>query len=507
MFFEEKDTQEIVSYEEYPYAVYARVSSEKDEQVTSIQNQIDICHHWIEKNNYEWKDEAIQLDDGISGTVLLDRKAMQLILDKAQKRRLKMVVFKSISRLARDLKDALEIREVLLAHGVRVVTLEEGYDSLYEGKNSMKFEMFSMFAAQYPQTISVAASGALAAKARRGEHSGRIPFGFKKEGKYLVIDEEQAKVVRLIFDLFNNQGYGHKRIVYKLNEELMLGNIVKPQKVDKWQLTTVQTILKNPIYCGVFIANRNTTVKIGGRKKFIRNPKEKWTIYKDWGPKIISEEEYEKANNREHRARKKRFTPWNELRGKMKCGECGCNIVILPSYKYKQNGEKKEFNYLKCSAYRRGGTALCVNHAPIQYKDFRAAVIDGLKAEGKQLKLNVKSDFEEQKKKRIKQTKIEIDNAEAKKKRLIELYLEDQLITKAEFQVKRAELEEQIEQLTDKLFLLEREEEETIDISNIKMAFAQLERTDQDLFDAFSMLIDKLVIYQDGTVDFHYKFK
>ncbi|MFE6376752.1 recombinase family protein [Bacillus subtilis] len=507
MFFKETETQEIIKYEEYPYAVYARVSSEKDEQVTSIANQIDICHHWIEKNNYEWKDEAIQLDDGISGTVLLDRKAMQLILDKAQKRKLKMVVFKSISRLARDLKDALEIREVLLAHGVRVVTLEEGYDSLYEGKNSMKFEMFSMFAAQYPQTISVAASGALAAKARRGEHSGRVPFGFKKEGKFLVINEEEAKVVRFIFDLHNNHGYGHKRIVLKLNEELALGNIVKPQKTDFWQLSTVQTILKNPIYCGVFIANRHTQVKIGGRKKFIRNPKEKWTVYKDWCPKIISEEEYEKANNKEHKMRKKRFNPRNELRGMMKCGVCGCNMVVLPSYKYNQKREKKEFNYLKCSAYRRGGTALCVNHAPMQYKDLRAFVIKTLKQKGKKLKLDVKSDFEEQKKNRIKRTKIEIENAENKKKRLIELYLEDQLITKAEFQVKRKELEEQIEKLNDKLFMLEREEEETIDISNIKNAFAQLERTDQDLFEAFSALIDKLVVYEDGTVDFHYKFK
>ncbi|KAF1678624.1 recombinase family protein [Bacillus sp. SKDU12] len=507
MFFKETETQEIIKYEDYPYAVYARVSSEKDEQVTSIANQIDICHHWIEKNNYEWKEEAIQLDDGISGTVLLDRKAMQLILDKAQRRKLKMVVFKSISRLARDLKDALEIREVLLAHGVRVVTLEEGYDSLYEGKNSMKFEMFSMFAAQYPQTISVGVSGALAAKARRGEHSGRIPYGYKKEGKFLAVHEEEAKVVRYIFDLYNNQGYGHKRIVLKLNEELALGNLQKPRQAEFWQLSTVQTILKNPIYCGVFIANRHTHVKVGGRKKFIRNPKEKWTIYRDWCPKIISEEEYEKANNREHKMRKKRFNPKNEMRGLMKCAVCGCNMVVLPSYKYNSKREKKEFNYLKCSAYRRAGTALCVNHAPIQYKDLRAFVIRKLKQKGRKLKLNINADFEERKKNRIKQTKKLIENAEKKKQRLIELYLEDQLITKAEFQVKRKETEEQIQQLNDKLFLLEREEEERIDISNIKNAFAQLQSTDQDLFEAFNVLIDKIVIHEDGTIDLHYKFK
>ncbi|MDA1478420.1 recombinase family protein [Bacillus changyiensis] len=507
MIFEEKDTQELIKFDDYPYAVYVRVSTDKDEQISSKENQIDICHHWIEQNNYEWKDEAIQLDDGISGTVLLDRKAMQLILEKAKNHKLKMVIFKSVSRLARDLKDALEIREVLLAHGVRVVTLEEGYDSLTEGKNSWKFEMFSMFAAQYPQTVSVAASASLAAKARRGEHSGRIPFGFKKEGKHLVIDEEEADVIRLIFSLYNHHGYGHKRIVYKLNEELSLGNIVKPQISDKWQLTTVQRILKNPIYCGIFVANRYTTVKSGGRKKFMRNPKEKWTIYKEWCPKIISEEEFEKANNRKRRLAKRSFSPRNELRGKMVCGECGSKMVVLPSYKYKQNGEKSEFNYLKCSAYRRGGKDLCINHAPIQYKDFRAMVIKKLNAKGKTFKLNFKNDFGERKKKKIKQMTYEIQNAEEKKKRLIELYLEDALISKEEFQSKRKELEGEIEKLNDDLFLLEREEEKSIDISNIQNAFEQLKNTEQDLYNVFTVLIDKLVIHRDGTVDFFYNFK
>lgn len=75
----------------------------------------------------------------------------------------------------------------------------------------------------------------------------------------------------------------------------------------------------------------------------------------------------------------------------------------------------------------------------MQYKDLRAFVIKTLKQKGKKLKLDVKSDFEEQKKNRIKRTKIEIENAENKKKRLIELYLEDQLITKTEFQAKRKE--------------------------------------------------------------------
>src|SRR5690625_2894738 len=169
--------KEITRYKDYKYLIYVRVSSDKDEQKESVPNQIDICRYWLEQNNFEWDEQSILKDEDKSGTLFLERTAMQLILQKARNREIKMVVFKSISRLARDLKDALEIKEVLLGHGVRVVTIEEGYDSLYEGKNDMKFEMFAMFAAQYPKSLSVSISAALAAKVRRGEHIGRIPYG------------------------------------------------------------------------------------------------------------------------------------------------------------------------------------------------------------------------------------------------------------------------------------------------------------------------------------------
>ena len=138
------------------YAVYVRVSTDKDEQVSSVENQVDICRYWIEKNGYEWDQSAVYFDDGISGTAWLERHAMR-ILKKVRKNELDTVVFKSIHRLARDLKDALEIKEILLGHGVRLVTIEEGYDSYYEGNNDMKFEIYAMFRAT-PKTLSTSIS-------------------------------------------------------------------------------------------------------------------------------------------------------------------------------------------------------------------------------------------------------------------------------------------------------------------------------------------------------------
>lgn len=497
--------KKITSYDEYPYLCYIRISTDKEEQETSPENQIDICRHWLEQNNYEWNDNSVQFDDGITGTVILARKAMQLVLEKARKREIKMVVFKSIHRLARDLRDALDIRETLIANGVRLVTIEEGYDSLLEGKNDMKFEMFSMFAAQYPKTLSVSISSALAAKVRRGEHIGQIPFGYRSKDKKLEIDEKEAPTIRQIFDWYIKDGYGFKTVTRLLNEEMEKGNVSKPRKNDKWQVTTVQRIIQNPTYAGYFVHNRYTKVKINGRKKQIENPREKWVIYPEHHPAIITKEEYEKANSKEVANAKTKITPWNEFRGLLKCSECGSNMVIVQSYKYKKDGTKTEWKYLKCSAYRRAGKYGCINHTPIQYEDFREFILKKLKRKGRNTKLNIENNLQEKKKKEIENLRKQKSQLEEKNKDLLELRLE-KIITTLEFQEKRKEYETKIKQIDDQLFLLSQEEEVKNDIENIQVAFKQLENSNADLFHAFSTIIDHIVVHPDGKVDMYYNF-
>lgn len=110
----------------------------------------------------------------------------------------------------------MEIREVFLAHNVRIISVEEGYDSTKAGKNDMAFELWSLFSAQYSRTLSSSISAALAAKVRRGEHIGKVPYGYNRENQKLVIHEEEAKVVRDIYNWYNI-GWGFKRITNELN--------------------------------------------------------------------------------------------------------------------------------------------------------------------------------------------------------------------------------------------------------------------------------------------------
>ncbi|EOA3904494.1 recombinase family protein [Bacillus cytotoxicus] len=479
------------------YAVYVRVSTDRDEQVSSVENQIDVCRYWLEQNGYEWDDSSIYFDDGITGTVLLERHAMQLILEKARKRELQMVLFKSIHRLARDLKDALEIKEILIANGIRLVTIEEGYDSHYEGKNDMKFEMFAMFASQYPKTLSVSISAALSAKVRRGEHTGgRLPYGYKDQDKKYVINEEEAEIVREMYDMYS-KGIGYIGIAKHLNARGI------PSKTGgKWQMSSVQRIIRNPIYKGDYILNQYTTVKIGGRKKQIRNPEEKWTVFKNHHPAIISEEKWE-AVNKPNEEKKRRPALWNEFRGIMFCAHCGSAMRVVYSAKKKKDGTKEEWRYLKCSRYKRYGRDECVCHAPIQYHEFREFILENLKEKEKQLETEFNLD--EQTSNKEKQNKLyrEIQRIKEKRKKLIDLYTED-LIEKEEFLSGRKELEKIIKEKEVQLMSMEDKTEVKRTQDEFRKAFSLLD-ADKNLYEEFKRIINRIEIFQNGDIKITYR--
>src|SRR5699024_9399498 len=149
-----------------------------------------------------------------------------------------------------------------------------------------------------------------------------------------------------------------------------------------------------------FILNRYTTIKMDGRKKQVENPKEKWNVFKNHHPGIVSEEEWIKANSKEV-VRRTKISPWNVFRGLMTCGKCKYNMIIMQSWKKNKKRTKKRWRYLKCSAYRRAGKHGCVNHVPIRYENFKQFIIDRLKEKGNQIEFNFKNSFIQQNKKDI----------------------------------------------------------------------------------------------------------
>ncbi|GAB6554226.1 recombinase family protein [Bacillus mobilis] len=482
------------------YGVYVRISTDRDEQVSSVENQVDICRNWLERNGFDWEEQCVYKDEGISGTLFVNRPAIQLLLKKAKAKEINMVVFKSISRLARDLKDSLEIREVFFAHNVRIISVEEGYDSIKAGKNDMAFELWSLFSAQYSRTLSSSITAALAVKVRRGEHIGKVPYGYDRINQKLVINEEESDVVQRMYKWYA-EGWGYKKITNELNR---LGIRSKTKK--KWQMTSVQRILRNQIYKGTFILNQYTSVKVSGKKKQIRNSKEKWFVFPNHHPAIIDEEAWSRVNEKNITQNKTKITAWNEFRNLAKCAVCGSNMVIVQSHFKKKSGERTEWKYLKCSQYRRAGKHGCVNHVPIQYRDFRQFIIDLLVKKGESITLKLQSNVEKEREKKIKKLNQILAGNVQKKKVLLDLYLE-KLINKEEFEEKRNDLEIEIAKVGNELLSIQNSDAVQVDIKTIKQALEQLQNQEQDLIHVFQTLIQKISIRKDGIIDVIYKFK
>ncbi|GLV66812.1 hypothetical protein Bmyc01_54810 [Bacillus mycoides] len=156
----------------------------------------------------------------------------------------------------------------------------------------MAFELWSLFSAQYSRTLSSSITAALAVKVRRGEHIGKVPYGYNRENQKLVINEEEAQVVQMMYKWYL-EGWGYKKITNELNR---LG--IKSKTKKNWQMTSVQRILQSSIYKGTFILNQYTSVKVGGKKKQIRKPKEKWFVFSNHHPKIVEEEIWNQANRK-----------------------------------------------------------------------------------------------------------------------------------------------------------------------------------------------------------------
>ncbi|TKH49343.1 recombinase family protein [Bacillus cereus] len=484
------------------YAVYVRVSTDKDEQVSSIQNQIEICRYWIEKNGFEWDENSIYKDEAVSGTAWLERRAMQLILGKARKKELDTVVFKSIHRLGRDLRDALEIKEILLGHGVRLVTIEEGYDSYYEGKNDLKFEMYAMFASQLPKTLSVSISAALAAKVRRGEYTGgTVPYGYRIVDKKYVINQEEAEIVREMYELYDN-GLGYLRISNALND---VGKYKRSGKL--WTYSAVKLIITNPMYKGDYVMGRSTEVKVDGRKKRIQEPREKWVVFENHHPAIIERPLWDKINNPKiNKKIKRRVAVTNELRGIARCIHCGSPFV-LHTYKYKnKEGEELNYGYLTCGTYKLTGGRGCVKHSGLRYERLRSLVLRKLKEKERDLekvfKLNDK-DKHQEKQKKLRKEKKEL---EIKRERLLDLYLDGGSIDKETFTKRDANFAKNIKEKELEILKLDDVKALIVEQQKVKDAFKLLEDS-ENLYPVFKKLIARIDISQNGAVDIRYRFE
>lgn len=263
-------------------AAYCRVSTEKEEQLSSLENQREFFDQYAQKDG----DTLVNIyaDEGISGKSMSKRDAFMQLLKDSKTGAFDYVAVKDISRFARNTADFLHGIRTLRSNGVDVRFLSNNQTVIGESEF-----VLTVFAALAQEESSNLSKRVIFGK-RQNAKKGRVPnivYGYNKIDTYtLEINEQESYIVKLMFKWYI-EGEGTRRIAIKLNE---IG--IPTKKQAKWIPRTIRRILQNPIYTGRVVNNKSVTKDfLAGTRESI--PEEYWYIHSRPELRIISDEDFE----------------------------------------------------------------------------------------------------------------------------------------------------------------------------------------------------------------------
>jgi site-specific DNA recombinase len=238
-------------------AVYARVSDESQVKGDSIQHQISYCREHARRRSTEdgvsWisPESFIYIDEGITGTSMIKRPAVQRLVRDAKVGKFQVVLFKGISRFARDTVDALLMLRTLTACGVRVVSMEENFDSQRDNAEFV-FTIHSALAQAESEKTAIRVRVGASEKAKSGKWNGVPADGYllNPDTKHLQIDDAFAPVIRDIFSMYLS-GLGSRRIADALNGQRRF-----TKRGNLWTQRNISRLLRNPVYVGDVVYGR-----------------------------------------------------------------------------------------------------------------------------------------------------------------------------------------------------------------------------------------------------------
>ena len=328
-------------------AIYARVSTEKQEKQATIQSQLSALREFATKNNHIVIEEFT--DDGYSGE-LLDRPALDKLRDVAKKKVFEAVLVHSPDRLSRNYVNLILTQNELKKHGV-VVTYLNRPDS----KNTPE----DVFSNGIQGLVAEYEKAKILERTRRGRiHKARnglvvtsmAPYGYRYirmdkatnvDGHYEIIEDE-ARVVKKIFDLFVNKQKSIRAIARCLTNEG-----IKPQRGKLWRSSSLHRIIRNETYAGITYYNKNYSCepikpKEPGVYKRSNNTSRRLRQKNEWIPIklansliIIEKEMFDRAQRQlkinavlSPRNVKNQYL----LRGVVGCGKCGSPLFGTPCH-------------------------------------------------------------------------------------------------------------------------------------------------------------------------------
>lgn len=268
---------------------YARVSTDHEEQLSSYDAQVDHYTRYI-RGRMDWEFAGIYTDEGITGTSTKHREGFKQMVADAHAGKFDMIITKSVSRFARNTVDSLITIRELKEKGIGVFFEKEGIDTL-DSKGELLLTIMSSLAQEESRSISENCTWGVRKRFADGKVSVAYSrfLGYDKgDGEQLVINEEEAKIVRRIYRLFL-QGDTPSGIARLLTEE----GIPTPSQKKKWHASTIESILTNEKYKGDAMLQKTFTTDFLTKKSKVNQGEIPQYYVVDSHPAIITKEQHD----------------------------------------------------------------------------------------------------------------------------------------------------------------------------------------------------------------------
>ncbi|WP_113663503.1 recombinase family protein [Pedobacter nanyangensis] len=313
--------------------IWIRVSTDYQVRDESPEHHEQRARYYAKSR--DWDVVEVYRLDAISGKTVMEHPETQRMLNDIRTGRITGLVFSKLARLARNTKELLEFAEIFRKEGADLISLAEQIDTSTPA-GRLFFTIISAMAQWEREEISSRVAASIPIRAQMGKPlGGQASFGYKWENKQLMIDEKEAPIRKLVYQIFLEC----QRIQTTADKLNQLGH--RTRNGAKFSGTTVQRLLRDTSAKGIRIANYTKTTPEGG---WIIKPKEEWVELEC--PRVIDEETWQKCNiildKQAEKLKKPGRTSEFLLAGLIRCG-CGA-----PMYKL---STARKFTCQKCKKF------------------------------------------------------------------------------------------------------------------------------------------------------------
>ena len=483
-------------------AIYIRVSTDKEEQKTSLQNQKDLFFKYISDKGWDIGKMYIDIESGTKDK----REQFQQMISDAKNRSFDIILAKELSRIARNGKLSYEIKTLAENNNIHIITLDNAINTI-EGNTHM-FGMYAWMYEQESQRISDRVKYALKSRAEKGIFKGSVaPYGYYcKNGTLFIKNDFTPDVVRRIFNEYIN-GVGFDAIARNLYNN----DIPSPRQVagiknasSKWHGSSVRCILENPHFAGNLVQGRTTTKNVTSTKRNIV-PNEELIIVENTHEAIISNDDFNAVQQLIASRKRKRPSPSPHLFS---------NILICKDCGHGMHFKKNRKGYI-CGNFNKHGTKACTCHI-IRENSLRDVVMSDINfildtIQNKSLLVSISSSLNKKYKsdeKNLENIDDKISKLMLRKNNALSKFIDD-YISKEDYDNIIKVINSDISKLNSKKLLLENQTsiKLTHDLSSGMSYFKNIASNINDLTPSVvNRLIDKIEVSEDGTPRIYYRF-